>query len=71
MNWTLDEVGLIDLRTRKPVLSTWTGFGGLQVVSRHHFFTVAVLVNRPEASSKMILSPATVLVPVMRPDESR
>lgn len=25
MNWTLDEVGLIDPRTRKPVLSTWTG----------------------------------------------
>ena len=25
MNWTLDEVGLIDPRTREPVRSTWTG----------------------------------------------
>lgn len=25
MNWTLDEVGLIDPRTRQPVRSTWTG----------------------------------------------
>jgi hypothetical protein len=25
MNWTLDEVGLIDPRTRPPVRSDWTG----------------------------------------------
>ncbi len=25
MNWTLDEVGLIDPRTREPVHSSWTG----------------------------------------------
>ena len=25
MNWTLDEVGLIDPRTRQPARSVWTG----------------------------------------------
>lgn len=25
MNWTLEEVGLIDPRTRQPVHSAWTG----------------------------------------------
>ena len=45
--------------------------GGLQVVSRPHFFTVAVPVNRPDESLKVILLPETVLVPVILPDESR
>lgn len=36
-----------------------------------HFFTDAVPVSRPEASLKVMVLPRMVLVPVIRPDESR